>query len=70
MKIIVIGCGTIGKTVIGHISKERHNTIIIDNDKDVVEKLIEKYDVMGVVGNGASLEIQEEAKKRRKEDWI
>ncbi len=61
MKIIVIGCGTIGKTVIGHISKERHNTIIIDNDKDVVEKLIEKYDVMGVVGNGASLEIQEEA---------
>ncbi len=61
MKIIVIGCGTIGKTVIDHISKERHNTIIIDSDKDIVEKLIEKYDVMGVVGNGASLEIQEEA---------
>lgn len=61
MKIIVIGCGTIGKTVISHISKEGHNTIIIDKDKDVVEKLIEKYDVMGVVGNGASLEIQEEA---------
>ncbi len=62
MRIIVIGCGTIGKTIIEHISKEGHNIIIIDNDKDTVEKLIEKYDVMGVVGNGASLEIQEEAR--------
>lgn len=62
MRIIVIGCGTIGKTIIEHISKEGHNIIVIDNDKTTVEKLIEKYDVMGVVGNGASLEIQEEAR--------
>lgn len=62
MRIIVIGCGTIGKTIIEHISKEGHNIIIIDNDKNTVEKLIEKYDVLGVVGNGASLEIQQEAR--------
>lgn len=62
MRIIVIGCGTIGKTIIEHISKEGHNIIIIDSDKFTVEKLIEKYDVLGVVGNGASLEIQQEAR--------
>lgn len=62
MKIVVIGCGTIGKTIISHVSKEGHVLVIIDDNKDKVEELIERFDVMGVVGNGASLEIQEEAK--------
>lgn len=61
MKIIVIGCGTIGKTVIKHVSKEGHSLIAIDDDKKVIEELIEKFDILGIVGNGASLDIQEEA---------
>lgn len=61
MKIVVIGCGTIGGTIIEHVSKEGHNLVIIDNDKQRVEALIEHFDVLGVVGNGASLDIQEEA---------
>ncbi len=61
MKIVVIGCGTIGKTIVEHVSKEGHNLIIVDADKQKVEDLIERFDVMGVIGNGASLEIQEEA---------
>ena len=43
MKIVVIGCGTIGKTVIKHVSKEGHSIIAIDDDKKVIEELIEKY---------------------------
>lgn len=62
MNIIVIGCGTIGKSIIHHVSSEGHNITIIDNDRNRVESLIEKYDCLGIVGNGASLEIQEEAK--------
>lgn len=61
MRIIIIGCGTIGRTVIEHLSKEGHTITIIDSDKERVEKLIERFDVMGVVGNGASLDIQQEA---------
>lgn len=61
MKIIVIGCGTIGRTIVEHVSKEGHNIVIVDADKDKVEDLIERYDVVGVAGNGASLEILEEA---------
>lgn len=61
MKIILIGCGTIGRTVLDELSKEGHTITIIDEDRLKVEKLIGKYDVMGIVGNGASLEIQEEA---------
>lgn len=61
MKIVIIGLGTIGTTILDSLSGEDHTITIIDEDKDVVEQLIEKYDVQGVVGNGASLDIQREA---------
>ena len=61
MKIVIIGLGTIGKTILKSLSGEGHTITIIDEDKDKVETLIEKYDVFGVVGNGACLDIQKEA---------
>ena len=61
MKIVIIGLGTIGKTILKNLANEAHTITIIDEDKDKVESLIEKYDVSGVVGNGASLAIQKEA---------
>ena len=61
MKIVIIGLGTIGKTVLKSLSGMGHTLTIIDDDKDKVERLIEKYDVFGVVGNGACLDIQKEA---------
>ncbi len=61
MKIVIIGLGTIGKTVLKSLSAMGHTITIIDEDKDKVEGLIEKYDVFGVVGNGACIDIQNEA---------
>ena len=61
MKIVIIGLGTIGKTILKNLSGEEHTVTIIDEDKNRIERLIEKYDVMGVVGNGASMDIQNEA---------
>lgn len=61
MKTVLIGCGTIGKTILEQLSKEEHSIVIIDENKEKVENLIEKYDIAGVVGNGACLDIQEEA---------
>lgn len=61
MRIVIIGLGSIGKTILKSLSGERHTITIIDEDKVRIEKLIEKYDVLGVVGNGASMDIQEEA---------
>ena len=64
MQIVIIGLGTIGETILKNLSNEGHTITIIDEDKDVVESLIEKYDVFGVVGNGACMDIQEEANVR------
>ena len=64
MKIVIIGLGTIGKTILKNLSDKEHTITIIDEDKDKIESLIEKYDVSGVVGNGACLDIQREAHVR------
>lgn len=61
MNIVIIGLGTIGRTILKSLSRKGHNITIIDEDKDKIETLIEKYDVSGVAGNGACLEIQKEA---------
>lgn len=61
MKIVIIGLGTIGKTILKSLSGEGHSITVIDEDKDKVEALVEKYDIQGVVGNGACRDIQKEA---------
>lgn len=61
MKIVIIGLGAIGKNVLKELSGEGHNITIIDENKDKIEDLIGRYDVSGVVGNGACIDIQREA---------
>ena len=61
MKIIIIGLGSIGRSILKNLSGEGHTITIIDENKDLIENLIEKYDVSGVVGNGACMDIQQEA---------
>ncbi len=65
MKIVVIGNGKVGHTIIQHICSEGHDVIVIDNNSDVIEELVNQYDVMGICGNGASVEILESANIER-----
>ena len=64
MKIVIIGLGTIGRTILKELSGKGHRITIIDENKDNVDNLIGRYDVSGVVGNGACLDIQREAGMR------
>ncbi|MCI5939599.1 MAG: Trk system potassium transporter TrkA [Bacilli bacterium] len=61
MKIVVIGDGKVGRTIVEHTSREGHEVIIIDKNPKVIEQIVDKYDVMGICGNGASYEIQKSA---------
>ncbi len=61
MKIVVIGNGKVGHTIIQHICSEGHDVIVIDNNPEVIEEIVNQYDVMGICGNGASVEILESA---------
>ena len=61
MRIVMIGVGAIGNTILKSLSAEGHEITVIDEDSERVERLIEQYDVFGVVGNGACRAIQLEA---------
>lgn len=61
MKVIVIGNGSVGDALVGAICSEGHNVTVIDEELDVVNAVVNKYDVFGVTGNGASIDIQKEA---------
>ena len=62
MRIVVVGDGKVGRSIVEHVSKEEHEIIIIDNNPTVVEQIVDTYDVLGIVGNGASYEIQKNAR--------
>ena len=61
MNIIIVGAGKVGITIGEQLSSENHNITIIDLNQKKVEEAEEKFEVMGVVGNGASYQVQMEA---------
>ena len=61
MNIIIVGCGKVGSTLVMKFSKENHNISVIDTDPDVIDQLAGTADIIGVAGNGASLNVQKEA---------
>lgn len=61
MQIIVVGCGNVGATLAEQLSKEGHNITVIDMKPDVINNVYNNFDVMAIVGNGASYSIQKEA---------
>ena len=61
LKIIIVGCGKVGETLVDKLSREGHDITIIDKNGDRVQQLASTYDVMGYTGNGASYSEQLEA---------
>lgn len=61
MNIIIVGCGRIGTTLVEELSGEHHDISIIDEKAEIVQSLANTYDVLGVIGNGASYSILLEA---------
>ena len=61
MKIVVIGNGSVGDALVASICSEGHNVTVIDESADMVNSVVNKHDVFGVTGNGASIATQKEA---------
>ncbi len=61
MRIVVIGDGKVGNSIIRHVCKEGHTVVVIDKKPEVIEDIVNKFDVMGICGNGASYDILKEA---------
>ncbi len=61
LNIIIVGCGKVGSTLIEQLSKEGHDITIIDSSAEKIQDITNMYDIMGIVGNGASYSVQMEA---------
>lgn len=61
MNIIIAGCGKVGGALAEQLSREGHDITVIDQKSDVVQRVTNAADVRGIVGNGASYNIQKDA---------
>lgn len=61
LRIIIVGCGKVGSTLVEILSNEGNDITIIDKNPQKLESLTNTFDVMGIEGNGASFTTQEEA---------
>ncbi len=56
MKIIIVGGGKVGRTILESLLREKHEIVIIDKEPSVVSQVTDVYDVMGVCANGTDYE--------------
>ena len=61
MKIIIVGAGNVGSTLVEQLAHEGHDITIIDTVARKIQAITDNYDVMGLVGNGASYSVLIEA---------
>ena len=61
MHILIVGCGNVGQTLVQQLSKEGHNITVIEEKSSVLQTVVNTYDVMVIVGNGASYSIMKDA---------
>ncbi len=61
MNIIIVGCGKIGAALTKALNDEEHDIAVIDIDGATVKSVANNADVIGVEGNGASIQTQREA---------
>ena len=70
MKIIIVGCGKIGSTILDSLVEEGHDVVGIDTDEKVVNEMMNMYDIMGVCGSGTDYAMLQEAGVENAEIFI
>lgn len=61
MKIVIVGCGKIGKSLISSLVKEGHEVVAVDKNEQKVADIVNIYDVMGVCGIGTDSTVLSDA---------
>ncbi len=64
MRIIVCGAGRVGTGIARRLSRENHDVTVIDQSKQLIREITERYDVRGIVGNCAYPDVLAEAGAR------
>ena len=54
MKIIIVGLGETGITLVKALANDKHDITVIDKDSALVDSVTDEFSVNGVAGSGAS----------------
>ncbi len=57
MKILVIGVGKVGETLVKNLTKENHDIIVIDLNSSAINKVVNRYDIKGMIGSGIERDV-------------
>ncbi|MBQ4084448.1 MAG: Trk system potassium transporter TrkA [Alphaproteobacteria bacterium] len=61
MKFIIYGAGQVGRTISKYLSDEKHQVVLIDENKEILDELSSKMDIQTIVGAAVDPSILEEA---------
>ena len=61
MNIIIAGDGKVGSMLTRQLSAEGHDITVIDSKMEVLQQSVERYDVISVHGNCASMAVLNQA---------
>lgn len=64
MRIIILGAGRVGESVVDGLVSEKNDITVIDSDTRRLRALEERFDIRGVVGNGIEPAVLEDAGAR------
>ena len=64
MKVIVCGAGQVGWQIARHLAQGRNEVTVVDNQPDLIERIMETLDVTGIVGNASYAEVLRSAGAR------
>ena len=70
MKIVVVGWGKIGKTIIASLVNEQHDVVAVDVNPAVVEDIRNNHDIIAITGNGTEYEVLKETGADKAELFI
>ena len=61
MRIVVVGLGKVGRALTAQLTAENNDIVVIDQNPDLIEDIVNIYDVRGLAGNGGCYDVQKEA---------
>ena len=61
MKIVLVGGGKVGFALCRSLVAEKHDVVLIEQDEAVLDHIVSRFDIMGLLGNGADFAILEQA---------
>lgn len=70
MRIVIVGCGNIGSTIVKNLVAEGHDVIAVDENAAIIAEITNSYDAMGVCGNGVDCETLMEAEVEKAELFV